>query len=599
MKLEDFGDKIGGAKKDLWKARGLLTDDLLSMNDREKLAYVKKDNIWKKPDYEAIVASGVPKRVAYFIKRARDALPAKPPIHYTDNVDEVMKNYINFVSDFRQQLMSMKTENEAYRFYRDFVAPRYLVDPSARYVVSFKSEVSRFASNKLLKAITGNEKYFWYKIDSEISKTQFCYTEKEKMLHGYTFLFYDNNRVKFERDYYGRSQLVVSDFSSKRFFYPEEKFTDISQFQENRWIVLRAGKIIEINFLTKEDAENFILEIEKNRQGDQKQQEKAKHRKRKFVPPQLENIKRTGMNYRYGRNISGNDYLQIFEFKGGEFGNWMNEKDRQYSMNYGYDALLDLSRVLHVDPKDIALDHTLSIAFGARGSGNALAHYEPMRHVINLTKMKGAGSLAHEWGHALDDFIGLKLGLPSYGDGAFASARISDPKIVMDLPAMDKLVRTMKYTTMRLGASNARTDFYKDALLFDREFSKTGHGYWASDIEMFARCFACYVYDKLGEERSDYLAGHANLGFSVITLKDNTTQKIYAYPRGEERERINACFDELIKELKDKEILHDYEYELPKENNSVEKAMASDDFKVYFDSEGQPCLFDFEEEIER
>ena len=45
---EDFGEKIGGAKKDLWAARGLYVDDLLGMNEREAEKYVKKDNVWKK-----------------------------------------------------------------------------------------------------------------------------------------------------------------------------------------------------------------------------------------------------------------------------------------------------------------------------------------------------------------------------------------------------------------------------------------------------------------------------------------------------------------------------------------------------------------------
>ena len=43
---EDFGEKIGGAKKDLWRDRGLSVDDLDSMNDREAEYYVKKDNVW-------------------------------------------------------------------------------------------------------------------------------------------------------------------------------------------------------------------------------------------------------------------------------------------------------------------------------------------------------------------------------------------------------------------------------------------------------------------------------------------------------------------------------------------------------------------------
>lgn len=75
---EDFGEKIGGARKDLWKDQGLDVSDLDAMNDREADKFVKKDNIWKKPDYQAMLESGIPLGVVYFIKKARDALNASP-----------------------------------------------------------------------------------------------------------------------------------------------------------------------------------------------------------------------------------------------------------------------------------------------------------------------------------------------------------------------------------------------------------------------------------------------------------------------------------------------------------------------------------------
>lgn len=86
----------------------------------------------------------------------------------------------------------------------------------------------------------------------------------------------------------------------------------------------------------------------------------------------------------------------------------------------------------------------LAIAFGARGKGNALAHYEPSRAVINLTKMKGAGSLAHEFGHALDDMLGLRAGLR--GQNTFLSDNITgrmtyrEPEIA---EAMKQVVQAM------------------------------------------------------------------------------------------------------------------------------------------------------------
>ena len=85
---EDFGEKIGGAKKDLWKDRGLYADDLSSMNEREAEKFVKKDNVWKKPDYQAMLDAGSPLGVVYFVKKVRDSLGASPQYRYSDNTPE-------------------------------------------------------------------------------------------------------------------------------------------------------------------------------------------------------------------------------------------------------------------------------------------------------------------------------------------------------------------------------------------------------------------------------------------------------------------------------------------------------------------------------
>ena len=130
--------------------------------------------------------------------------------------------------------------------------------------------------------------------------------------------------------------------------------------------------------------------------------------KKKLVPKQLENIERKGKDYRHGHNIVGDDFLNAFKIRGGEFGNYTNDKDRQANLNMAYEAFCDLADALEISREDIGLagleTGALGIAFGARGHGNALAHYEPGREVINLLNF-WAGSLAHEWGHAFDDFL--------------------------------------------------------------------------------------------------------------------------------------------------------------------------------------------------
>jgi len=101
-------------------------------------------------------------------------------------------------------------------------------------------------------------------------------------------------------------------------------------------------------------------------------------------------------------------FMGTFAPRGIEFGNWNNQEERQQVMDHAYDGLLDLAEVLDISPKALMLNGDLAIAFGARGQGlsGAKAHYERDYGVINLTKMKGAGSLAHEWFHALDHYMG-------------------------------------------------------------------------------------------------------------------------------------------------------------------------------------------------
>jgi len=138
------------------------------------------------------------------------------------------------------------------------------------------------------------------------------------------------------------------------------------------------------------------------------------------ILPTPEVVYRTGEERRKG-DIVGQDFMDTFGFRGVEFGNWNNQEERQQVMNHAYDALFDLAEIINVDPLALSLNGDLALAFGARGQGlsGAKAHYEPSHSVINLTKMSGAGSLAHEWFHGLDHYFARI-------DGSASSEKILD-----------------------------------------------------------------------------------------------------------------------------------------------------------------------------
>lgn len=177
------------------------------------------------------------------------------------------------------------------------------------------------------------------------------------------------------------------------------------------------------------------------------------------ILPTPEKVYRTGEARRQG-NVKGQDFMDTFGFRAVEFGNWNNQDERQEVMNHAYDALLDMAEIINVDPLALSLNGELSLAFGARGQGltGAKAHYEGDYAVINLTKMRGAGSLAHEWFHSLDHYF-ARLDDPKlqeketssrgdqvYKDTRFASHgfRLMDPQSRKELrDAYGALIQTM------------------------------------------------------------------------------------------------------------------------------------------------------------
>lgn len=387
--IKDFGNKIGGAKKELWKSRGLMIDDVLDMNDIERNQYIKKDNVWQKPNYQAMVDSGLSKRIVYFIKTIRDGLPAKPQ----GNTTEYQDGYINFISDIRDKTMSIKSEAEILNYF-DNVMKNYTEYKG--YCYRPLPSTYGCINNKVFKAAQRN----LVSLDREIKKKQFLYTNDEKILAKYSFLKYQN--VTWSTDYNNRPCIEIKNGFSTTYIYPQNDYSVEANWKPNTYFVFDTHHNIILNNISSlDEAKQLVLEAEKQIETTSK----PSNRKKKFIPKQLQHIKRVGDNYRNSHNITTDDMLNIFNFFGGEFGNWLNEKDKQQNLNYSYDAFVDLAKALNISNTDITFNNELSIAYGARGNPGAAAHYEPGRMVINLTKMSGAGSLAHEWGHALDHYL--------------------------------------------------------------------------------------------------------------------------------------------------------------------------------------------------
>ena len=160
---EDFGEKIGGAKKDLWKDRGLYTDDLDGMNEREAEKYVKKDNVWKKPDYQAMLDEGTPLGVVFYMKKARDSLNASPQYPYRDNTPEKrldrQKQYVETVRELQAVVEGVRTVEDVMqvcdRFFLDngYLEKRHGYGSTPAYQGTKKGSDNPVITNKLFRAL--------------------------------------------------------------------------------------------------------------------------------------------------------------------------------------------------------------------------------------------------------------------------------------------------------------------------------------------------------------------------------------------------------------------------------------------------------------
>jgi hypothetical protein len=320
--------------------------------------------------------------------------------------------------------------------------------------------------------------------------------------------------------------------------------------------------------------------------------------------PHLDRIERIGPPVRKG-DVTSSDFINDFGFRGLEFGNWAANDERQRLMNHAYEGLHDLARAMGLPPKALALNGTMGLALGARGGGRFAAHYESGKLVINMTKINGAGALAHEWGHALDHYLG-ELDRPdayttdargasgwykdpgtrtlahlrpemqqAFGDvnkamfkkTITAAEHVRDTELGIERAESQKrdIVEAMKErpddTNLphRLDWVNGRIETWKASRqrALDNPEGEFGSrntkyltdaarlgDYWRRPTEMFARAFEAFIFDKLKAQgqQSDYLV-HGN---EAETYAGNP--KGNPYP-AEDRPAINAAMQKLADTL--------------------------------------------------
>ena len=525
--IEDFGEKIEGARKDYAQK--------LSDASRNDPAAVPLSQAFPEPDYDRLAESGIPARAVAVIHALRDSIGSKPRngwrmAQYTkqlQTIREMVRQIVNRELDSKQ-------------------LDKVLANPLFNRIRESAELYEKLGHSKSLKGYRlslGNYSVFG---GVEYKPPKLIWTVSDSTGGRYRDVAFGDTREEAVANFKKYLDRETGEDRSRIKF-------GIFQYRPGAGAG-KAGKVfigkkvgsntIELKrFDTAAEAREYL--------GSHQQELEELLKLKQYVPATRSDVNRgrIGQDYRGGKDVTPEMFQEKFGFRGVQFGNWVGKtEERQQNLNEAYDALHDLAGLLNVSTQALSLNGELGLAFGARGKGGvdpASAHYEPGQVVINLTRRNGAGSLAHEWFHALDNYFSRKGGVPT---GYLSSGKRGDFAGVR--PEMVQAFRKV------IAELHDKTGIFDRSERLDEVRSKP---YWSTDIEVAARAFESYLHDRLETAggSSDYLVNLVGeSAFTTDMLKaiggKTDLQDVYPYPTQKESAAVKKIFDEFVGTLREK-----------------------------------------------
>ena len=564
-RIEDFGEKIGGARKDLYAAYCDLVRESVA-NDAEKMPLSK---LFPAPNYQKLLELGIESWKIDAVRAMRDTIPRKPQKYSWEIREwavemEVLRDMSISVlenkwtkEEFEEELEKFKTLDSEYSALiptREIIAEQ-IADKILMYQV--------MGHEKDCSALEFGERY--RNIDSTDDKT----VELREM-HG---------EYRYKLICKGYSKLDVLERYQNQYSNEEKKSREKKNpFKVYSWrysnyyfIGCKIGKeYIEIKspFEKVEEANAYM---ESHMEELEETLEKYRN-----IPyeRELENTPRTGEMKRTG-DVNPEQFQETFGFRGVEFGEWVENKNRQEDLNKAYDALTDMAEVLNLPTRALSLNGTLGLAFGSRGRGgkNApLAHYEHSKVVINLTKKKGSGSIGHEWFHSLDNYFGRKT---DKGTSSMLTQKVDEYEAFNISDEVREAFRLLQQVIRQSGLVERCEKLDK----------RRNQNYWTLPEEMAARTFEAYLKSKLEEKgiRNDYLVNYRDEeSWAKATADGVKMENTYPYPLATEMEDIKEAYEYLFDCVRFKSQDENYELYSTTSQNVQEEMKES---RLLFDRE--------------
>ncbi len=516
-KIEDFGEVLHGARKHYWQ-------DYVEKMDKAAELDVSVEPLsksWPEPNYQKLIDEGIDSEVAAYVHSMRDEVPNKPRSNWK------LQGWVGQVESLREFSNSLLSGDVTKESFLEKLKDKKHQDLSKK-IGGRAGLYQEVGHEKSLKGITFQHRHYsLYRGEENVTKWT---VEKRAKATGWSNwpkeLAVGDSREEALENF----KAVYGSLGKKK------REVSFGIYTDRKTGEIYIGKKIGKNIARLKEFQDTKSAREYRADNHEELIKLLDDYKRIPTERRTENDARVGVDHRDGADVTPEQFAETFGFRGVQFGNYVENSKRHRDLNEAYDALMDLANIIDVPPKALSLNGELGLAFGARGRGGKQApsaHYEPDTVVINLTKRGGAGSLAHEWFHGLDNYFSRMRG--ERGNYLTESAY---PKGEGVRPEM---VEAFKGIMDAVGSTELKA---RSKELDDRR-SKP---YWSTNLEMAARSFENYIISKLRDQNqsNDYLA-------NIVSDEAFDLEGGYPYLLENEMPEVRAAFDHFFQVVETKE----------------------------------------------
>ena len=333
-RIEDFGEKLDGARKDAH----IIYQKLLRTAAESEIKSHPFSKSFPKPNYQKLLDSGEEQWKVSAIRTLRDFLSPKPKGIYSWALGDWTKK----ATELRDIAVAVMNDELSESGFRDKLSTLARINFPFNRNDEWQIQNICYAYEKLVHEYDFSELKFVNYTDNKIGLRSKKFTMK--------------NQVDLRADTPEELLLQYSIFkeltSDKKIEREKKNPFGIYRWKKDDSYYFIGAKIgakmceVKSPFETTEEAFKFLNENFDLLKKIFSEMKKVPYER------ENENTPRTGEIIRQ-ENITPEKFQETFGFRGVQFGNWIKNETRQEDLNKAYDALTDLANALNLPPKSL------------------------------------------------------------------------------------------------------------------------------------------------------------------------------------------------------------------------------------------------------